>query len=71
MTIRSKTRTIVAAGVGAGLMYLLDPDRGASRRAQTADQAKTAYRRRTGGGGGQAAGGDDATSPVDQREPDR
>lgn len=28
-----------AAGIGAGLMYLLDPDRGTTRRATIKDQA--------------------------------
>jgi hypothetical protein len=70
MTIRSKTRTLLAAGAGAGIMYLLDPERGASRRAQTADQAKAAYRRRMGGGG-QAAGDGESASEVNPSEPDR
>jgi hypothetical protein len=67
MTIRNKARIILAAGAGAGIMYLMDPERGASRRAQTTDQAKAAYRRRMGGGG-QAAGGDQPASPVDRQD---
>jgi hypothetical protein len=41
----SLKRTAVAAGVGAAAAYLLDPDRGRSRRARLRDQG-TAFSRR-------------------------
>lgn len=37
----------VAAGVGAGLMYLFDPNRGRARRARLAEQASAMCRRNT------------------------
>jgi BON domain len=39
-----RTRTIVAVGVGAVLMYLLDPDRGKVRRASVRDRTMHAAR---------------------------
>ncbi|MFN7922026.1 MAG: CBS domain-containing protein [Bryobacteraceae bacterium] len=36
---------VVAAGVGAGLMYLLDPNRGRARRNRIAEQASSLYHR--------------------------
>jgi osmotically-inducible protein OsmY len=39
-------RTAVAAGVGAAAAYLLDPDRGRSRRARLRDQGKAFGRRK-------------------------
>jgi hypothetical protein len=41
----SLKRTAVAAGVGAAAAYLLDPDRGRSRRSRLRDQSKAFGRR--------------------------
>ncbi len=49
-----------AAAVGAGLMYLLDPDRGTRRRALTIDKARRAATRTTRGMG--TSGGTSATA---------
>ncbi len=43
--IRRGTRSLALVGIGAGLMYLFDPVRGRTRRAQAKDQAAGLARR--------------------------
>jgi len=39
-----ESKQVSGAGVGAGCMYLVDPDRGRSRRALLRDKTRAAYR---------------------------
>jgi len=42
------TMVLTGVGVGAGLMYILDPDRGGRRRAHARDRASTTWNRASG-----------------------